>query len=86
MRVGQQLVDLAGDVPFQTADDLFSGFAFRLGFPQIVEGWLGCLVGFFVVDRAGHVEGGVESVVVVPAVDPVGDVLSGLGFGLVFAV
>ncbi len=54
--------------------------------PQIVEGWLGCLVGFFVVDGAGHVEGGVESVVVVPAVDPVGDVLSGLGFGLVFAV
>ena len=43
-------------------------------------------MGFFVVDGAGHVEGGVESVVVVPAVDPVGDVLSGLGFGLVFAV
>ena len=43
-------------------------------------------MGFFVVDGAGHVEGGVESVVVVPGVYPVGDVSSGLGFGLVFSV
>ena len=39
-RVGQQLVDLAGNVAFQTADDLFSGFAFRLPSLDVFDGWL----------------------------------------------
>ena len=49
-------------------DALATALYVKWASPQIVEGCLGCLVGFFVVDGAGHVKGGVESVVVVPGV------------------
>ena len=39
-RVGQQLVDLAGNVAFQTADDLPAVFAFRLPSLDVFDGWL----------------------------------------------
>ena len=51
-----------------------------------MECWLCVLVGFFVVDGDGHVEGGVESVLVAPGVNPVGYVVSCLGSGDIASV
>ena len=53
---------------------------------RVTISWLCVLVGFFVVDGAGHVEGGVESVLVVPGMDPVGYVVSCLGSGGIASV
>ena len=36
--VGEQLVDLSGDVSFQAADDLSAGFAFGLAFLDVCDG------------------------------------------------
>ena len=38
--VGEQLVDLSGDVTFEAADDLATVFAFCLSFLDIGDGWL----------------------------------------------
>ena len=40
--VGDQVVDLSGDVPFQAADDLSTGFALGLSPQGVLDGsWVG---------------------------------------------
>ena len=36
--LGEQVVDLSGDVPFEAADDLSAGFAFGLAFLDVCDG------------------------------------------------
>ena len=38
--VGEQVVDLSGDVAFEAADDLSAGFSFCSAFLDVVDCWL----------------------------------------------